>query len=59
MEIFENLSSSSRLEAAELDSYSRAIREVTEQLGPAVISVGTQSGRGIKGGLGGIVLGVV
>ncbi|MDQ3924286.1 MAG: trypsin-like peptidase domain-containing protein [Actinomycetota bacterium] len=54
MEIFENLSASSRLEAAELDSYSRAIREVTEQLGPAVISVGTQSGRG---GGSGVILG--
>src|SRR5215210_5189053 len=54
MEIFENLSASSRLEADELDSYSRAIREVTEQLGPAVISVGTQSGR--VGGSG-VILG--
>jgi len=54
MEIFENLSASSRLEADELDSYSRAIREVTEQLGPAVISVGTQSGRG---GGSGVILG--
>ena len=54
MEIFENLSASSRLKADELDSYSRAIREVTEQLGPAVISVGTQSGRG---GGSGVILG--
>ena len=54
MEIFENLSASSRLEADELDSYSRAIREVTEQLGPAVISVGTRSGR--VGGSG-VILG--
>src|SRR5215204_7965 len=54
MEIFENLSASSRLEAYELDSYSRAIRDVTEQLGPAVISVGTQSGRG---GGSGVILG--
>ncbi|MDP8926329.1 MAG: trypsin-like peptidase domain-containing protein [Actinomycetota bacterium] len=54
MEIFENLSASSRLEADELDSYSRAIREVTEQLGPAVISVGTRSGRG---GGSGVILG--
>jgi serine protease Do len=54
MEIFENLSASSRLEADELDSYSRAIREVTDQLGPAVISVGTRSGR--NGGSG-VILG--
>ena len=54
MEIFENLSTSSRLEADELDSYSRAIREVTDQLGPAVISVGTRSGR--VGGSG-VILG--
>ena len=40
MEIFENLSASSRLEEAELDAYSRAVRDVTERLEPAVISVG-------------------
>ncbi|MDQ3913348.1 MAG: trypsin-like peptidase domain-containing protein [Actinomycetota bacterium] len=54
MEIFENLSASSRLEPVELDAYSRAVRKVTEQLGPAVISVGTRSGRG---GGSGVILG--
>src|ERR687897_773876 len=46
MEIFENLSASSRLEPDELDAYSRAVRKVTDSLGPTVISVGTRSGRG-------------
>ncbi len=54
MEIFENLSASSRLEPDELDAYSRAVREVTDSLGPAVISVGTHSGRG---GGSGVILG--
>ncbi len=54
MEIFENLSTSSRLEPEELDAYSRVVREVTERLGPAVISVGTRSGRG---GGSGVILG--
>jgi S1-C subfamily serine protease len=54
MEIFENLSASSRLQQDELDAYSRAVREVTERLGPAVISVGTRSGRG---GGSGVILG--
>jgi serine protease Do len=54
MEIFENLSTSSRLEPDDLDAYSRAVREVTERLGPAVISVGTRSGR--SGGSG-VILG--
>src|SRR5215207_9074905 len=54
MEIFENLSASSRLEPDELDAYSRAVREVTDSLGPAVISVGTRAGRG--GGRG-VILG--
>ncbi len=54
MEIFENLSASSRLEADELDAYSRAVREVTERLGPTVISVGTRSG---GGGGSGVILG--
>jgi serine protease Do len=54
MEIFENLSTSSRLEPDDLDAYSRAVREVTERLGPAVISVGTRSGRG---GGSGVILG--
>jgi serine protease Do len=55
MEIFENLSASSRLESAELDAYSRAVRDVTEKLEPAVISVGLSDGRG---GGSGVVLGV-
>jgi S1-C subfamily serine protease len=54
MEIFENLSLSSRLEPEELDAYSRAVREVTEQLEPAVISIGIRSGR--SGGSG-VILG--
>jgi serine protease Do len=54
MEIFENLSASSRQEPAELDAYSRAVREVTERLGPAVISIGSTNGRG---GGSGVVLG--
>jgi len=54
MEIFENLSASSRLEPDELDVYSRTAREVTERLGPAVISVGTRTGRG---GGSGVILG--
>ena len=55
MEIFENLSASSRLESAELDAYSRAVRDVTEKLEPAVISVGLPDGRG---GGSGVILGV-
>src|SRR3712207_6870881 len=54
MEIFENLSASSRLEPDELDAYSRAVRKVTDSLGPTVISVGTRSGRG---GGSGVILG--
>ena len=54
MEIFENLSASSRLKSAELDAYSRAVRDVTETLEPAVISLGLQDGRG---GGSGVVLG--
>src|SRR5215213_7496817 len=54
MEIFENLSASSRLEPDELDAYSRAVREVTDSLGPAVVSVGTRAGRG---GGSGVILG--
>ena len=42
------------MEPDELDAYSRAVREVTERLGPAVISVGTRSGRG---GGSGVILG--
>ena len=54
MEIFENLSASSRLKKDELDAYSRAVREVTESLEPAVISVGAPNGR--SGGSG-VILG--
>ena len=54
MEIFENLSASSKLEAAALDAYSSAVRDVTEKLEPAVISVGTPDGRG---GGSGVILG--
>ncbi len=54
MEIFENLQASSRLEADELDAYSRVVRDVTDSLGPAVISIGTSSGRG---GGSGVILG--
>lgn len=54
MEIFENLSASSRLDPDELDIYSRAVHDVTERLRPAVISVGTSSGRG---GGSGVILG--
>jgi serine protease Do len=54
MEIFENLSASSRLESPELDAYSRAVRDVTEKLEPAVISVGLPDGRG---GGSGVILG--
>src|SRR5215216_193666 len=54
MEIFENLSASSRLKNAELDAYSRAVRDVTERLEPAVISVGLPDGRG---GGSGVILG--
>jgi serine protease Do len=54
MDIFENLSASSRAEQDALDAYSRAVREVTERLEPAVISVGLPNGRG---GGSGVVLG--
>ena len=54
MDIFENLSASSRLEQAPLDAYSRTVREVTERLEPAVISVGLPDGRG---GGSGVILG--
>src|SRR5215211_1570071 len=55
MEIFENLSASSRRDGAELDAYSRAVRDVTERLEPAVISVGLLDGRG---GGSGVILGI-
>ena len=54
MDVFENLSTSSRLEKDALDVYSRAVREVTEKLEPAVISVGVSTGRG---GGSGVILG--
>jgi serine protease Do len=54
VDIFENLSASSRLEKDTLDAYSRAVREVTEKLEPAVISVGLPNGRG---GGSGVILG--
>ena len=54
MDIFENLSASSRSEQNALDAYSLAVREVTERLEPAVISVGLPNGRG---GGSGVVLG--
>jgi serine protease Do len=54
VDIFENLSMSSRLERGALDAYSRAVREVTEKLEPAVISVGLPNGRG---GGSGVILG--
>ena len=54
MDIFENLSTSSRAEKDALDAYSRAVREVTEKLEPAVISVGLIDGRG---GGSGVILG--
>src|SRR5215218_3832966 len=55
MEIFENLSASSRLDSAELDAYSQAVRDVTESLEPAVISVGLPDGRG---GGSGVIVGI-
>jgi serine protease Do len=54
VDVFENLSTSSRLEKDALDVYSRAVREVTEKLEPAVISVGLPNGRG---GGSGVILG--
>ena len=54
MEIFENLSASSRQKPEELDSYSQTVRDVTERLSPAVVSVGTANGRG---GGSGVILG--
>jgi len=54
MEIFENLSASSRVEPDELDPYSQAVRKVTDSLGSTVISMGTHSGRG---GGSGVILG--
>ena len=54
MEIFENLQASSRLQADELDAYSRVVRDVTDSLGPAVVSIGSSSG---GGGGSGVILG--
>jgi serine protease Do len=53
MGVIENLTASSRQEEAPLDTYSRTVREVTEKLEPAVISVGLPNGRG--GGSGVII----
>lgn len=63
MEVFENLSASSRLPRAELDAYSRAVRDVTERLEPAVISIGAAGGRSdargdARSGGSGVVIGV-
>lgn len=55
MKIFENLSASSKLEQEALDAYSRVVREVTERLEPAVVSVGLANGRA---GGSGVILGV-
>jgi serine protease Do len=54
MEVFENLSASSRLPEPALDAYSRAIREVTERLEPAVISIAASEG---GGGGSGVIIG--
>lgn len=51
MEVFENLSSSSRLPKADLDPYSRVVRDVTESLEPAVVSIAVAGGRGGGSGL--------
>ncbi len=53
MGVIENLTASSRQEEGPLDAYSRTVREVTEKLEPAVISVGLPNGRG--GGSGVII----
>ena len=49
--MIENLTASSRQEEGPLDAYSRTVREVTEKLEPAVISVGLQDGRGRGSGV--------
>jgi serine protease Do len=51
MGVIENLTASSRREEGPLDAYSRTVREVTEKLEPAVISVGLQNGRGSGSGV--------
>ncbi|BBL80665.1 serine protease [Rubrobacter xylanophilus] len=55
MKIFENLSASSRVEPAELDPYSRTVREVARKLEPAVVALGVPGGRG---GGSGVILGL-
>ena len=55
MDVFENLSASSRVERGALDDYSRVIKDVTESLEPAVLSVGSSGG---QGGGSGVVVGV-
>jgi serine protease Do len=52
--VIENLTASSRQQEGPLDAYSRTVREVTERLEPAVISVGLPNGRG---GGSGVILG--
>jgi serine protease Do len=54
MEVFENLSASSRLNEGPLDAYSRVVSEVAERLGPAVVGVNR---RGRSGGGSGVVVG--
>ena len=54
MDVFENLSASSRVDQEALDAYSRVIRDVTESLEPAVLSVGATGG---QGGGSGVVIG--
>ncbi|ABG05930.1 peptidase S1 and S6, chymotrypsin/Hap [Rubrobacter xylanophilus DSM 9941] len=55
MDIFENLSASSRVEPGELDPYSRTVQEVARKLEPAVIALGVPGGRG---GGSGVILGL-
>lgn len=54
MDVFENLSASSRVERDALDAYSRVVWDVTESLEPAVLSVGSAGG---QGGGSGVVVG--
>lgn len=54
MEIFENLSESSRLSEEPLDAYSRIVSGVAERLGPAVVGVNQ---RGRSGGGSGVIIG--
>jgi serine protease Do len=54
MEVFENLSASSRLPEEPLDAYSRVISGVAGKLGPAVVAV---SGRRRRAGGSGVIIG--